>query len=218
MPTTHIVQQGECLSSIAAAEGFADWHFLYEHPLNSEFKRLRPNPNVIFPGDVIAIPDREPAARSVPAGTTSRFRVRVSSTKLRLKLQDQTGAPLGGRAFSLSIAGETVEGTTTADGLVEQVIPANADEGTLTLQLNDSAPNETFTWTLRIGHLDPIETVSGVQARLNNLGYACGEVDGIAGEKTTSAMKAFQEAAGLPATGQIDAASRNALREKHDGA
>jgi peptidoglycan hydrolase-like protein with peptidoglycan-binding domain len=44
----------------------------------------------------------------------------------------------------------------------------------------------------RVGHLDPIDEVSGYQQRLSNLGYNPGEIDGIEGSKTKSAIRSFQ--------------------------
>lgn len=43
-----------------------------------------------------------------------------------------------------------------------------------------------------------------VQKRLNELGYAAGPVDGVAGRKTEIALRAFQRDHGLPTTGNID--------------
>src|SRR4249920_494288 len=60
MSTTHTVLQGECLSSIAHDFGFGDWHVIYDHPQNASFKTKRPNPNLIYPGDELFIPDLTP--------------------------------------------------------------------------------------------------------------------------------------------------------------
>jgi hypothetical protein len=45
MATIHIVKKGECLSSIAYHYMLPDWHIIYDHPQNAEFKAKRPNPN-----------------------------------------------------------------------------------------------------------------------------------------------------------------------------
>ncbi|MBZ0163969.1 MAG: DUF11 domain-containing protein, partial [Notoacmeibacter sp.] len=48
--------------------------------------------------------------------------------------------------------------------------------------------------------------VMAVQNALNQLGFAAGSADGQAGPRTRSAIRAFQESAGLPINGRIDAA------------
>ena len=58
---THVVQKGETLSAIARKYGYTDWRVLFNLPDNADFKKKRPNPNLIFPGDLITLPDRRPA-------------------------------------------------------------------------------------------------------------------------------------------------------------
>lgn len=68
MPTPYTVVRGDTLTKIANRRGFRNWRAIYDHPINAAFKRLRPNPNLIYPGDVIQIPDSSPSARH-PAHT-----------------------------------------------------------------------------------------------------------------------------------------------------
>ncbi len=56
------------------------------------------------------------------------------------------------------------------------------------------------------------ETVVGRQAALDRAGFSPGLIDGRAGRKTALAVRAFQEARGLPPTGVFDARTRAALR------
>lgn len=53
-----------------------------------------------------------------------------------------------------------------------------------------------------------------IQSMLVKAGYAIGPVDGIIGPKTQKAIKAFQASVGLPATGEPDAKTTNALRAR----
>ncbi len=55
--------------------------------------------------------------------------------------------------------------------------------------------------TLRMG--DRGEPVKALQNRLNALGYKAGSADGVFGNGTLSAVKAFQKAKGLPADGVV---------------
>ena len=52
----YIVKSGDTLVAIAKKHGFADWREIYNHPDNLSFKTKRPNPDKIFPGDVLNIP------------------------------------------------------------------------------------------------------------------------------------------------------------------
>ena len=58
MPTRYTVVAGDCLSSIAARHGFSNWRIVYDAPENADFRAKRPNPNVIYAGDVLFIPNQ----------------------------------------------------------------------------------------------------------------------------------------------------------------
>jgi len=70
----------------------------------------------------------------------------------------------------------------------------------------------------KIGWMDPIAEVSGIQARLNNLGFDCGDPDGAPDDDTTSAVKAFQARIGIDPTGTIDDTLRQKLAAYYDPA
>ena len=76
----YTVLQGDCLSSIAKKHGFADWRVIYDHPNNSEFKKKRPDPNLIYPGDVIVLTIGEPMGK--PGGTNTMKIVRVGEHRV----------------------------------------------------------------------------------------------------------------------------------------
>ena len=82
---THIVKQGECLSSLAARFGFLNWKQLYDHPANAKLRQKRPNPNILAPGDEVAVP--EPASEkkvSVPTTNTYIFQLKLEEVRLRI--------------------------------------------------------------------------------------------------------------------------------------
>jgi peptidoglycan hydrolase-like protein with peptidoglycan-binding domain len=64
-----------------------------------------------------------------------------------------------------------------------------------------------------LGQLDPYDSISGVQARLNNLGYGAGEVDGRLNARTERALRQFQRQQKLEITGRIDEKTCDKLRE-----
>lgn len=55
------------------------------------------------------------------------------------------------------------------------------------------------------------QSVSLLQSKLNSLGFSAGSVDGIYGSKTTAAVKAFQQAAGITADGIVGPQTQAAL-------
>lgn len=217
MSTVHVVQQGECLSSIAAQYGIP-WKKIYNHPDNADFRRKRPDPNIICPGDQLQIPDLEQRKEEKSTDQKHVFVLERPKTTISIILQDEMGRPLANKKYIMQITGGSgpdvdVKGTTGSDGLVEQEIPADATDGELTV----FASGGGYSWTLALGHLDPLEEISGLQHRLHNLGYDTdtatpGQFDDV----TRDALKAFQFAVGLRVTGDFDDDSKKKLKELHD--
>jgi len=213
--THHTVEQGECLASITKHYCLSDYRLIYDHPQNADFKRKRPNPNIIYPGDVLFIPDKELKEESRSTDQRHKFKLKGQLVLLRIVVKDEQAQPYASKKYKLTVAGIEYTGMTNGQGLLEQKIPADATEGELKLWTGNNEMS-LHGWKLSIGHLDPVETATGVQARLNNLGFYCGAVDGIVGPMTSDALREFQAAEGLPQTGAINGATRNRLQSKHD--
>lgn len=219
MSEVYLVEQGDCLSSIAARFGFNSYHSIYDHPDNADFKKRRPNPNVIYPGDLLYIPDLQLKQVDCPTDQVHRFCVTKPLVKLRIRVLDHERKPYKHKKYKITIdlSSQMSTGYTTAEGLAEALIPANVIDGKLQLWLTDDPEAQaSIMMPLQIGHLDPADEVTGVQARLNHLGFDCGVVDGILGLKTRSALSRFQKAHELKDTGEIDEPTRDKLLELHD--
>jgi len=191
MAEWHTVQQGECLSSLAAEHNLASWRSIYDRPENASFRSKRPNPNLIYPGDQIFIPDPEQGGVNKPTDQKHTFVLKLDQTMLRIVFADQDGNPYGQSEYSLTIGDNTYKGKANAQGLIEEKIDPQAQSGILTVWF-PGAPRRHCTWNLSIGHLDPVAQMTGIQARLNNLDFNSGPVDGIRGPITTGAVKEFQ--------------------------
>ena len=100
---------------------------------------------------------------------------------------------------------------TGADGTIKVQIPPTAATGFLQV----GPPDNLLQMNLVLGALHPAETNSGVQQRLQNLGFDCGPLDGIVGPRTRAAVTAFQTKFGLPADGIVGIQTRNLLKQKH---
>ncbi len=205
----YIVQQGDCISSIAVQNGLT-WQKIWNHPKNSALKRLRDDPNVLYPGDVVFVPDKENQDVACATEQRHRFIHKGVPAVLRLVLQDYDGKPRSDEPYVLDIDGKVISGKTDGDGKIEQRIPPNARQGTLKV-----GPEKSEIYALRLGHTDPATELTGVQSRLNNLGYDCGPVDGSLSAETKIALQAFQRKHGLEETGEPDEATQNKLKEVH---
>ncbi|MFZ5758216.1 MAG: peptidoglycan-binding protein [Thermodesulfobacteriota bacterium] len=209
---THIIKKGECLSSLAERYGFHHPDVLHSHADNSALKAKRDNPNVLCPGDRVAIPDKTPKEESGADGQKHRFKAKGIRTHLRLLVEDVAGTALAGRPYTLEVGREEFTGTTGGDGLVEHLVTAAETRGRLTVWLDD-AKTSSLVWPLEIGALEPHTETRGLQARLNNLGFTCGKADGIVGPKTKAAVRAFKQKNGLADNDTIDDATKNKIKE-----
>jgi hypothetical protein len=209
MCTTHVVQDGECLANIASAYRFRSWKSIYNASENVELRKKRPNPNVLYAGDEVVIPDNGTKSHDRPTEQKHPFVVRNTRWVLRLCMKDRDGNAIAGEPFEFtSPGGYPVKGNTARDGMIEVELPAETRSATLRFLGKEYA--------VKIGKLDPIGRVKGVQARLNNLGFHAGPVDGIPGKLTRKAVYDFQASQGMKPTGQIDDATLQLLLPEHD--
>src|SRR5215472_1360060 len=160
MPETHIVEQGEHLSLIAKKYGFPDYKIVWDHPENADLRKLRKNPNILFPGDEVFIPDKEEKEESGSTDKRHSFVVDKEKLKLRLVLEDIYEKPIAGAQCALLVGDQTFQLTTDGNGKIEQEIPLDAKEGALVIR-GDQTPFADDVIPLKIGHLDPIDEVSG---------------------------------------------------------
>ncbi|MDX2149501.1 MAG: LysM domain-containing protein [Bryobacteraceae bacterium] len=175
MPKEHIVQQGEHLSSIAALEGFGDFHVIWNHPDNASLKAIR-DPHVLFPGDILTIPDRQEKQERRATDDTHVFQADVPPLFLRCKLIDVDGVEMKGTPCDVALeSGKPAEPVEPADdqGIVEKRMGRVVKQGELIAHLEKPDPTDV-KFDLRIGSLNPETKISGQQARFNNLGYFAG--------------------------------------------
>jgi hypothetical protein len=174
----HKVKQGECISSIAQDYGFF-WETLWNLPENAELKQKRKNPNILSPDDQVFVPDKREKTENGATEQLHRFRRKGEPARARMVFM-QGNQPLSRERYVLEIDGKLTKGVLGPDGEVEIGIPGNAQSGRILI-----GP-EQDEYPIQLGAVDPIDTMKGVQQRLNNLGYDCGEVDGVLGESRTS--------------------------------
>lgn len=202
----HTVSRGDSIPSLAHNNGHF-WETLWNHPQNAELKALRKTPNILNPGDEVFIPELR--LKNVSKGTdaTHKFERKGVPAKIRMQLM-MLGEPRKNEPYTLVLDDKTIEGTTDGDGFVEAFIRPNCPGGKLILT------NTGEEIPISLGHLNPIDTVSGVRQRLSNLGFYCGDGDEV-DDATKIALSQFQGAHGLPKTSEIDDATRSKLQSLH---
>lgn len=210
MATNHQVKAGDCLSSIAFEYGFLP-DTIWNHPSNAELKKKRKDPNVLLPGDVVFVPDKRLKEVSHATNQVHKFTVKNVPAKLSLRLLFE-GEPRRSEPYTLDIDGKKISGTSDSDGNIKISIPPNARSGKLTIGTGE----RLMEYNLQLGRLDPVDQISGVQSRLNNLGFNCGRVNGVLNDETKEALEAFQVSVGLPPNGELDAATQAKLYESHE--
>jgi Putative peptidoglycan binding domain/LysM domain len=201
------VKQGDCISSIAEKHGFSP-DKIWDHPDNANLKEKRKDQNILFHGDVVFVPDKEDKEESGATEQRHRFRKKGVPAKLHLQLLEDD-EPRANESYTLIIDGNLLSGTTDADGRFEQPVPPNAKSAKL---LVGEAQDE---YVLNLGHIDPVDEVAGVQARLNNLGFGSGNLNGVLGPETKAALKRFQEKYELSESGKPDEATQKKLLDVH---
>lgn len=210
MGKPYIIKQGECLASIAADFGFRRWQTIYDHADNEELRNTRPNPNIMFPGDTIIIPDKRPRKEKLAVNAKHKITLETSKWRLKLALRDTDGEPVAEEEFTLRGPRlPLIEGKTDSEGVIDIIINPQSSQAVLSIRGN--------RLDLAIGGLDPASRIEGIQARLNNLGYPAGPVDGVSGRRTRAALRAYQEGRPeLTASGELDDDTRRSLLEEHE--
>lgn len=205
----YTVQQGETLEAIVAREGNGiTLQQVRDEPANAALFSARQE-NQLRPGDIVRFPDpdSELTMQTVATGMRHEFVIKAPKRKLRFRVCIKGGEPYLNAEYDLDVEGEKIHGSTDQEGFIDEVIPSIARKAKLTI---DGQERE-----LQVGALDPIHTKTGIQARLNNLGYPLGKVDGIFGPKTIRAIKAFQHNNDLEVDGEVGTNTRAKLLERY---
>lgn len=212
----HLVRQGEYLSLLAHRRG-ADPDEVWQHDKNAQLREARMSRDVLLPGDVVWLPIREQRKHALAVSSSNTFHVVVPRNRIRVVFRNGE-EPVANAPYVIHGLGpKPLEGVSDGEGAVAFDAPYSVTQVTLTFVALQRRH------VVRIGHLDPIESPSGVKQRLQHLGYygwivaprpsdpAVIDSD----ERDARAVRAFQEKVGLAPTGEVDDAMRAALLDAH---
>ena len=214
MPINYTVVQGDHLSRIAKKFGFSDYRTIWNQPQNADLQKLRQNPSVLYPGDIVFIPDRTLREESKPTDQRHLFVVHRPNLKLRLIVEDQYEAPVANADCILAVGSDSGTTTTDGDGKIEKLIPSDTTGGSLTI-MDPQTPFESIQIPLNVGYLDPVEEFSGQWGRLANLGYITGDITDQRPDDFRSAVEEFQCDQNLAVDGDCGPATQAKLKQVH---
>jgi len=212
----HTIAPGESIDFLAAVTGH-QWKVIWEDPKNAALKERRPGRNVLKPGDVVHIPALRPVARSAATDLVHRFTRLGVPVPFRVRLLDATGEPISDAPYRMRVGRRRYEGRTDADGRIERGVSPTATsvEVEVDVENPDDQDAGAVVWRFDLNRLEPPETPLGAQARLKNLGYYDGGLDGVIGPATERALRAFKAERGLQEDATLDDAAQQALLDAH---
>jgi hypothetical protein len=214
MASHYTVKQGDYLPKIAEENGFYDYLTIWDHAQNKQLKDKRKNPNVLAPGDELFIPDKTVKTEAGATGQRHRFKVKTGKLVLRLIVEDLYGKPVANAKCELRVDGAVFQVVSAGDGKIEQEIPVTAQDAELIVTDGETSL-KNVKLKIEIGHLDPVEELSGQKSRLSNLGYYLGSLDKDDALQFKSAVEEFQCDQGLTVDGDCGPKTQAKLKEIH---
>ncbi|MCX6606649.1 MAG: peptidoglycan-binding domain-containing protein [Acidobacteria bacterium] len=206
----HEVAQGETTVQLALEAGHY-WSTVWQHSSNAQLRQLRKHHNVLLPGDVLFIPAIRVREVSKATDQTHKFVRKGIPEKFNLQFLDYDNKPLADAPYVLTLDGTATTGNLDGDGWLRVFVRPDICSGRIEVGEHGSLA----ACDLNFGHLDPLATMTGVQARLRNLGLYDGPIDGEVNDLLKEAVRAFRLAEELPEGDEINDELRQRLEAKH---
>jgi hypothetical protein len=176
----YVIRQGDFLLQLAYKFGF-DADAVWSDPANDDLRKLQPDPNILWPTDVLHIPapPDDPLAHSLATGQTNTFVSNPPAVPITIRFQDP---PLAAPGVSAVHGDRTARPHRTDDGRVGERDVRDREETV-------NGPVTLSNTTLAVG------------------GRAAG---GPAGTSPAQPSSAASPSAGVPAAGTPPAAAPSA--------
>jgi hypothetical protein len=157
----YVIRQGDYLALLAHKFGF-DIHRVWNDPANAELKQKRSDPNQLWPTDILQVPTpASPQKYTLITGATNTFTSDPPLVDVTIRFTENS---LASRGLTVPELPHVTGLRTDSGGSVTISIPVSQKKFTIVF-------DDDTIFAGRLGHLDPINTFSGVVHRLQNLGY-----------------------------------------------
>ncbi len=206
----YIVRQGDYLTKLGHLKGF-DAAKAWADSANDDIRKKRSSMDTLEPGDIVYIPDVAPKQIPIHGGIVNHYIARIPKVPVNLKLQ------VGGTVLQKEpvvirgIGPKPVESATDENGILTTSVKVHVRE------IEVELPQRNRTLRVRVGDMDPINELSGLQKRLTHLGFyvptktGTENFDALDPAQILSALKAFQASKKLKVTGKLDDDTKKAL-------
>lgn len=198
MPTRVEAKKGDCVYSLAARAGVLP-EAVWNAEENAELRKKGRTAGELQPGDVVVLPDLRPRSVTKAVDQRHTFRRKGVPHLLRIRIMD-FDRPNADAKCCITVDGVSSEAKTDKDGWLVHPISPTAKKASILF-------GDGNEYELLLGELPPAGEVSGVQARLQSLGFYAGPVDGQLSGPARDALARFQRSQALEATGAIDEAT-----------
>jgi hypothetical protein len=162
----YVIKQGDYLAKLAYQFGF-DAETVWMDGKNSDLRALRFNPNILFPGDVLYIPDspaQAPAGPTLAVGQTNKFTSDIPTIQIMVLFRGTESTTFASQPFTVNELPDVTGLQTNGDGLATIDVPVTLSSITLVFSTLG------MTQSVLIADMDPVDTLSGIFKRLQNLG------------------------------------------------
>ena len=216
----YTVEQGDRMPTIGRDKGFLRWQTIWNFKGNADLRTLRGTAHILLPGDEVSIPSKLSRKAEVPGGT-AEYVVQSAAEVLRVcfaGIRSTEDAPVTFKATPDT--GDAVEGVLAHNGKLEIDLPPDTTKVHVELSRkadgdggDGDKPFASYDFT--VGGLDPASEVSGVQARLLNLGFYTGGITGTLDDDTRAAIAHFRWAKLRDRKDDMDEDFLSALNKTH---
>src|SRR5262245_55542967 len=103
----HTVKKGESRSLIAKNNGIDDWRVIYDHEKNAEFRKKRPDPNLIYENDSVFVPEKKPNKNAADGGTNQAHPFKKKGSKGVWNLKWEPAEGQFGELAKAKLTGDT---------------------------------------------------------------------------------------------------------------